>query len=107
MQKHWDYQVAVVFTGNVYHDKKEDNRIVRTFEEGVETDDLIWHRDKKNRVITVLEGEGWQLQMENELPFSLKPNKSYYIQREVYHRVIKGDGNLKLSIKEYDHENIY
>jgi hypothetical protein len=106
MQKPWDYLEAAVFTGNVYNDKKEDSRIVRTFEENVETDDLIWHRDKKDRVITVLEGNNWQLQMENQLPFSLIPNKSYYIQREVYHRVIKGEGQLKLSIKEYDDENI-
>jgi hypothetical protein len=106
MPKPWDYLEAVIFTGNVYHDIKNNDKFVRTFEENVETDDLIWHRDKKNRVITVLEGNNWQLQMENELPFTLMVNKSYYIQREVYHRIIRGEGQLKLSIKEYDDENI-
>jgi quercetin dioxygenase-like cupin family protein len=98
--------VAVIFTGNVYNDIKDENKFLRTFEENVESDELIWHRDKKNREITVLEGTGWQLQMENELPFILNTGKSYYIQREVYHRVIKGEGQLKLSIKEYDNEDV-
>ena len=92
--------------GNPYNDIKDDDKFVRTFDENVEMDDLIWHRDKKDRVITVLDGNGWQLQMENELPFSLNVNENYYIQREVYHRVIRGEGQLKLSIKEYDHEDI-
>jgi len=97
---------VVISTGNPYNDINDDDKFVRTFEENVEIDDLIWHRDKKNRVITILEGDDWQLQMENELPFVLTQGQNYYIQKEVYHRVIKGEGQLKLSIKEYNHEDI-
>jgi hypothetical protein len=64
---------------------------------------LIWHRDKNDRVITVLKcGKGWQFQFDNDLPFELKPDMEIEIAKEEFHRVIKGKGNLKVQIKEVE-----
>ena len=76
------------------------NKKIRLFDAWVNPMDLIWHQDKSDRKITVLSGDGWLLQMDNELPIKLIQNKSYNIPKKTYHRVLKGHTNLKLLIKE-------
>ena len=91
---------------NPYIDKYIDNEIVRYFSESVDDEELIWHRDKKTRDIEVVSGDGWQLQMDNELPEDLKKGKIYRIPKMEYHRVIKGTSQLVLKIKEYSDDDI-
>jgi quercetin dioxygenase-like cupin family protein len=69
------------------------------FSENTESDELKWHRDREDRLVTVLEGQGWEIQMDNELPKSLTKGQKYIIPEGVYHRIIKGQGNLKVSIE--------
>ena len=52
----------------------------------------------EDRTIKVLSSQGWQLQMDNELPKDLLFGESYYIPKETYHRVIKGKGDLVVEI---------
>ena len=78
----------------------EDGAFIRTFAEELDEEELIWHRDKKDREIAVLSGNGWQLQMDNKLPEELRTGKLYYINKMEYHRLIKGNGTLKLKIWE-------
>ena len=33
--------------------------------------ELVWHQDAEDREVEVLEGKGWELQMDNKLPFEL------------------------------------
>jgi len=87
---------------NPYDDKYIEDKIIRTFEYFVHEDELIWHRDKKNRLVRVIKGSGWQFQYDNELPKSLDVGDSLYIEKDTYHRLIKGDGTLVLEIKEND-----
>jgi hypothetical protein len=87
-------------TGNPYSDKQSDGSFVRVFDEAIDPMKLIWHRDKKDRNIHVLEGNKWLLQYDNTLPIILKKNEKYFIQAETYHRIIKGNGNLILKIVE-------
>lgn len=47
-----------------------------------------------------MEGEGWKLQFDDTLPKQMKVNENYFIQANTYHRVIKGDSNLILEVKE-------
>jgi len=61
---------------------------------------LVWHRDKYYREITILEGNDWQLQLDNELPVTLEKGKIYQIPAMEFHRVIKGEGDLKIKIWE-------
>ncbi len=88
--------MAETISGNPYTDRGDE----RTFSESVESEELIWHRDKYNREITILEGEGWQLQLDNRLPEELIKGKIYKIPAMEFHRVIKGKGNLKIKIWE-------
>ena len=73
----------------------DDNRI---FPIDVLEEDLVWHQDKEDRTITVLEGTGWKFQRENSLPFELDLKDEVTIRRMVYHRLIKGITPLKLNI---------
>jgi hypothetical protein len=58
--------------------------------------ELLWHRDNEDRTVEILEETDWQLQLDNQLPTSLK--KCIFIPRHEWHRVIKGTGTLKLKI---------
>jgi len=78
------------------------NKIIRTFSSEVQDEELRWHYDLKDRVVKVLEGENWKLQMDDELPEKLTPLKEYFIPKGVYHRVIKGENNLIIEITEFD-----
>jgi hypothetical protein len=46
----------------------------------------------------VLSGNGWELQKEDKLPEELEIGKDYFIIKNNYHRVIKGEGDLVLRI---------
>jgi mannose-6-phosphate isomerase-like protein (cupin superfamily) len=73
----------------------------REFDHMVETDELVWHRDKRERTVTVLEGEGWFFQMDNEIPKEMKPGDILEVKKMEYHRLYKaGTTPLKISIKE-------
>ena len=88
-------------TGNPYKDKPLDiGRFLRKFDKDIDTSELIWHRDKKTRIITVMGGENWQLQFDDQLPIILEKDKQYRIEKETYHRILKGNGTLVLEIKE-------
>lgn len=93
--------MAETSIGKPYKDTPLDyNSFVRKFFETVDSDELIWHRDKKNRTIKVLEGEGWLIQYEDKLPEEMQKGSVYHIEAESYHRIIKGKGNLILEIRE-------
>ena len=38
---------------------------IREFDPSRDDAEFVWHRDKEDREIEVLEGEGWQFQYEN------------------------------------------
>ena len=71
---------------------------LRTFNENINPNELKWHVDNEDRVVTVIQNQGWELQMDDELPVSLVEGYEYYIPKNVYHRVIKGNGDLKVKI---------
>lgn len=78
----------------------EDGSLIRTFEEDINESELVWHRDRNDREVEVVSGKGWQLQMDNSLPEELRVGKLYYINKMEYHRLLQGDGPLKLKIWE-------
>ena len=85
---------------NPYKEVIKSNVIVRTFSKDVESEELVWHRDKNDRVVEVIQSNGWKFQMDNELPKTLKSGDVVEIPKETFHRVIKGEGNLIIKIKE-------
>ena len=76
------------------------NVLLREFSAAVNPSELVWHRDHSDRVVAVVEGSGWSLQMDNQLPVLLEVGKQYYIPKNTYHRVIKGSTKLVLEINE-------
>jgi quercetin dioxygenase-like cupin family protein len=72
--------------------------VIREFSSEVDPIELVWHQDEEDRTIEILEGEGWQLQRDNELPLELKKGDRIFIPEFQIHRVIKGNTNLKLQI---------
>ena len=76
--------------------------IIREFNENVDPIELLWHRDNESRTIEILEDTNWYIQLDDNLPTSLKEH--IFIPKHTYHRLIKGDGTLKLKI--YKHEQI-
>jgi hypothetical protein len=73
-----------------------DKYIIREFNENIDPIELMWHRDDEDRTIEILGETNWKLQLDNKLPTSL--NQPIFIPRHHWHRVIKGDGNLRLKI---------
>jgi len=74
----------------------------RTFDNTVDDDELKWHQDLNNRKVTIIESDNWYFQMENELPKKLTVGDTLFIPKGVYHRVIKGNGDLVITILEDD-----
>lgn len=80
---------------------EKNGKLVRTFTPDVDSDELKWHQDLKDRKVTIIEDGGWLFQMENELPIKLSINKELSIPKFAWHRVIKGDRNLVVEIEEF------
>ena len=85
---------------NPYKEVIESDIIIRTFSEDVESEELVWHRDKNDRVVEVIQSNGWKFQMDNELPKTLESGNVVEIPKETFHRVIKGNGDLKVRVKK-------
>ena len=83
-----------------YIDYYDNGSIIRTFDSKSDDEELVWHRDKKNREVTVLDGVGWKIQFENKLPINLEKGKLYHIKAMEYHRLLKGVEGLTLRIWE-------
>lgn len=73
--------------------------VIREFSDSVLEEELVWHRDRESRHVSVLGGTGWSLQHDDELPIQLNQGEEYYIPRMTYHRLIKGQGNLVVRIR--------
>ena len=78
----------------------DDCTRIRRFNSNISSDELVWHQDTKTRRITVLEGIGWKLQLDNQLPVEMLPDTSYTIPQELHHRLLKGAGELIVEIVE-------
>jgi quercetin dioxygenase-like cupin family protein len=83
-----------------YQEILNGNSRLREFKLDIDNDELKWHRDKKDRYVTILEGENWQFQKDNELPLALQKGDTIFIPKETYHRVIKGTTDLLITIIE-------
>ena len=73
-----------------------NNQYIREFSDDVDTHELEWHIDKEDRIVESIQNDGWEIQLDNELPKIL--NDKLFIPKETYHRVIKGNGKLIVRI---------
>ena len=73
----------------------------RTFDKNVLDDELEWHRDENDRIVTVMLGKDWELQLENSLPTVMKEEDQIFIPAKSYHRIKRGTTNLTVRIEEF------
>ena len=86
----------------VYKDEKLNNGVfLRSFSKDTLTEELVWHRDRLDRRVEVLEGTGWEIQVENGLPRQLKEGDTVWIPALTYHRIKRGTTDLVLRIEEF------
>ena len=83
---------------NPYSETTQNDIIVRTFSQDVDEDELVWHRDRRDREVSVIGNTDWQFQFDNQLPQVLKD--VIFIPKNTYHRLIKGTGELNIQIEE-------
>lgn len=85
-----------------FSQEKFKHHWIRTFSKDVETDELRWHFDNENRKVTILEGNDWQFQMDDDLPITLKIGDEIKIPKGIYHRIKRGSNDLKIKIEFYN-----
>ena len=78
--------------------KLEDNIFIREFYQDTDSGEFMWHRDFENRIIESIGETDWQIQLDNELPRVIQGE--VFIPMGVYHRVIKGTGDLKIKLQK-------
>jgi hypothetical protein len=83
-----------------YKQNLKNGYILREFDANIDVSELVWHRDKKDRVVEVISGRGWQFQIDNRLPIELKEGMKLEIPKETFHRIGKGITKLVIKIKE-------
>ena len=85
-----------------FSQQKFENHLIRIFSKDVKTDELKWHFDNENRKVTILEGNDWQFQMDDDLPVILKVGDEIKIPKGIYHRIKRGSNDLKIKIEFYE-----
>jgi hypothetical protein len=70
----------------------------RTFSKDVESNELKWHRDEEERLVTPLNKNDWLFQRDNCLPEPI--DKEIKIAKGEWHRVIKGTTDLEVIVKK-------
>ncbi len=78
--------------------KLSDNEFIRVFSQDTDSGEFMWHRDREDRIIESIDDTDWMIQIDNELP--KKINSEVFIPMGVYHRLIKGSGNLEIKLKK-------
>ena len=75
------------------------DKSVRGFSRDIDEDDLVWHRDREDRLLQIVgEMSDWQIQLENQLPQNID---GVFIPKETYHRLIKGSGSVIIEVRKY------
>ena len=76
--------------------KISDNVFIREFNQNTDSEEFVWHRDRESRVIESIGDTDWGIQLDNQLP--IKIEGEVFILMGVYHRLIKGTGDLKIKL---------
>ena len=84
-----------------FQQTEEQGYLYRTFKSDVDSDELVWHKDKKDREVLIIESDGWEFQLDNQLPVVLKVGDITHIPKNTFHRVGRGNGELKIRIQEF------
>lgn len=78
--------------------KLSDNEFIRVFSQNTDSGEFMWHRDYEDRIIESINDTDWKIQIDNELP--IKIDGKVFIPKGVYHRLIKGNGDLEIKLQK-------
>ena len=76
--------------------KISDNTFIREFSQYTDSGEFSWHRDRESRIIESFNNTDWMVQIDNELPKKIEGE--VFIPMGIYHRLIKGTGDLKVKV---------
>jgi len=76
----------------------EEKDQIRTFSKDIDDEELKWHRDKEDRLVSPIEPNDWLFQRDNKLPEPI--DKPIFIGKGEWHRVIKGATDLKIKVEK-------
>lgn len=82
-----------------YQEVRAFDFINRTFTQDIDEEELVWHRDRRDREVKVIGETDWMFQLEDNIPQQLKD--TIFIPKSTYHRLIKGTGELNILIQEF------
>jgi hypothetical protein len=71
---------------------------IRTFSKDTEPDELKWHRDREERIVSPIGQNDWLFQRDNELPKPIEGD--IRIPKGEWHRVIKGTTDLVVRVQK-------
>jgi len=75
-----------------------DKVFIREFKQDTDSGEFMWHRDREDRIIESINETDWKIQLDDELPKIIQGE--VFIPMGVYHRVIKGTGDLKIKLQK-------
>jgi len=76
--------------------KLSNNTFIREFSQDTDSGEFVWHRDREDRIIESISETDWMIQIDNELPKAIEGRVE--IPMGIYHRLIKGSGDLKIRL---------
>lgn len=90
------------FTEKIIEENERYILIQRNFMSTLLEEELDWHMDREDRELYVVEGDGWYLQIENEIPQLMQKDSVFKIPKETWHRIInKNNVNLIINVRKY------
>lgn len=93
---------SLPFEEKIIEETEEYIVVQRSFDKNLGIEELVWHRDEEDREICLVEGEGWYLQFDNELPNLMQKDISYKIHKHIWHRIINTNNTkLLINIKKF------
>jgi len=78
--------------------KLSDNEFIREFKVNTDSGEMVWHRDREDRIVESIGETDWMIQIDNELPKEIKGE--VFIPMGTYHRLIKGSSDLKIRLRK-------
>lgn len=90
------------FTEKIIEETETYILVQRDFMSTLIEEELNWHMDEEDRDVFVVEGDGWYLQIENELPKLMQKESIFKIPKETWHRIINKNGTkLIINVRKY------
>jgi len=75
-----------------------ENIFLRYFNHNIIVEELIWHQDKEDRIVEVIQSDDWYFQKDDEIPFKLVEGMKFSIKKMQYHRLLRGKNDLIIKV---------